>query len=84
MRTFKTVTVARLLAGIGLALATCAGAQTFPDKPLRLIVANSPGSTHDLLSRLIGTEMKKYVDQPIVIENKPGAGQMIGYEFVAK
>ncbi len=64
--------------------ATNSMAQEFPNKPIRMIVANSPGSTHDLMSRIIGEEMRKVLDQTIVIENRPGAGQMLGYEYVAR
>ena len=56
----------------------------FPDRPLRMVVPFSPGGGTDLIARTLGTEMAKELGQPIVIENKPGAGTMIGTDTVAK
>lgn len=59
-------------------------AQDFPTRPIRVIIPNAPGTIADLLMRAMGPEMTKRLGQPIVVENKPGAGQLIGYEYVAK
>lgn len=59
-------------------------AQDFPNKPVRLVVPNSAGTTADLVARVIGQEMSKLLGQPMVVENKPGADSIIGYEYVAK
>jgi tripartite-type tricarboxylate transporter receptor subunit TctC len=53
-------------------------------KPIRFIVPNTPGTIPDIVARLIGPEVSKNLAQPVVIENKPGAGQIVGYEYVAK
>lgn len=58
--------------------------QDFPSRPIRIIVANTPGSTADIVPRVIAPEMAKTLGQSIVIENKPGADSVIGYEYVAK
>jgi tripartite-type tricarboxylate transporter receptor subunit TctC len=73
----------KLLLSVGVLAATSlAAAQDFPSKPVRLVVPNSAGSTSDVIARLLAPEMGKALGQPIVIENKPGAGQVIGNEFV--
>lgn len=59
-------------------------AQEYPNKPVRLIVPNSPGTTADVVARVMGPEMAKLLGQPMVVENKPGADSIIGYEYVAK
>jgi len=56
----------------------------FPDKPIRLIVPQAPGSATDTLARLIIAELAPIIGQTIVIENKPGAAFTIGLDLVAK
>jgi tripartite-type tricarboxylate transporter receptor subunit TctC len=58
--------------------------QAWPGKPLRFVVPFPPGGTTDLVTRLIATEVAKYLGQTIVVENKPGAGTVIGVDSVAK
>lgn len=74
------------LAGLGLTLAllTCARAADYPDHPIRLIVPTSPGGVNDIVARLIQPGLTEALKQPIVIENKPGANNMTGTNFVAK
>jgi tripartite-type tricarboxylate transporter receptor subunit TctC len=59
-------------------------AQTWPGRAIKIIVPFTPGGTTDYVSRLIGVELAKSLGQPVVIENKPGAGTVIGVDFVAK
>ena len=73
-----------LLLGTFLLGVAPAWAQDFPNRPLRIIVANTPGTPLDAVARIMAPEMSKFLGQPVVVENKPGAGQQIGYEFVAK
>lgn len=58
--------------------------QDYPTKSLKLIAANSPGSPPDVVARITAPALSRLLGQPIVVENKPGAGSIIGYEFVAK
>lgn len=69
-----------------LALLACASsvAQTYPSKPIRFIVPFTAGSGTDIIARTIGDAMSKSMGQPIVIENKPGAGGTIAASQVAK
>ena len=57
---------------------------SFPDKPIRLIVPQAPGSATDLLARSIAAEIEIFLNQKIIIENKPGAAFTIGLDIVAK
>jgi tripartite-type tricarboxylate transporter receptor subunit TctC len=77
-----------LLRGIAL-LALCAGqaplfAQTWPTKPIRIIVPFTPGSGTDIIARTVTEKLSPQLGQPIVIENRPGAGGTIGGAIVAK
>lgn len=75
----------RLAVSISAFLFACgAAAQAFPSKPLRLVVGYPPGGSGDFLTRLAADEMAKDLGQPVVVENKPGAGGNIAHEFVAK
>lgn len=59
-------------------------AMAFPDKPIRLVVPNPPGGAVDLLGRVIAEKLKITLGQPILVENRAGAGGVIAAEFVAK
>jgi len=78
---------ARLTAALFLslsALVTTVHAQTFPSKSLRIIVPFPPGGAADVTSRLLGEHMGKALGQPVIVENRPGAGAVIGYELAAR
>src|SRR5688500_2862285 len=78
----------RLLGFVVLAaLGAPAAAQTagaYPAKPLRLVVPYTPGASNDTLSRATGEAMAPILGQPVVIDNRPGAGGMIGAEHAAR
>jgi tripartite-type tricarboxylate transporter receptor subunit TctC len=59
-------------------------AQTFPDRPVTLVIPYSPGGGTDLLGRLLATALQDEWDQPVVVENRPGAGSMIGTAYVTQ
>ncbi|MGZ5205072.1 MAG: tripartite tricarboxylate transporter substrate binding protein [Caldimonas sp.] len=81
-------TLASLLAAGALAAAPAALAQTgaagFPNKPMKIVVTFSTGGAPDILARLIGDRLTADWGQPVVIDNKPGAGGNTGADFVAK
>ncbi|MBI3043610.1 MAG: tripartite tricarboxylate transporter substrate binding protein [Betaproteobacteria bacterium] len=72
------------LALCALALVPGAGAQTYPAKPVRLVVPYPPGGSNDVLSRITAQAMTPGLGQPVVIDNRGGAGGMIGADHVAK
>jgi tripartite-type tricarboxylate transporter receptor subunit TctC len=76
----KTVFAAALLA----LLASGAAAQTFPSRPVTLVVPFSPGTGIDILARAIQPKLQERWKQPVIVENKPGASGNIGTDFVAK
>ena len=79
---WKTWSVA--VFGLLSALAAQALAQPFPSKPVKIVVPTTPGGATDALSRSIGARLSEIWGQPVVVENKPGATQIIGGEYVAK
>lgn len=72
-----------LLAATALA-PLAARAQAWPSKPIRIVVPFPPGGTTDVVTRLIATELSRSLGQPVVVDNKPGAGTVIGVDAVAK
>ena len=74
----------RALLAILLLLATAAAAQPYPTKPIRIIVPFPAGATTDIIARLVGQRLQETMAQPIVVENRAGAGGQIGAAEVAK
>ena len=68
----------------GLALLGTAQAQSYPDKPIRIIVGYAAGGGNDIIVRVMQPEMQKGLGQAVIIENKPGAQSIIAAELVAK
>jgi len=84
---FATERRRALRATIGVVLALAAGtasAQGYPTKPIKLLVPLAAGSTADIVSRFAGQELGKALGQPVVIENKPGAGGTIAMAELAR
>ena len=81
------ISLSRSLAALALAssaLAPVAHAQTWPAKPIRWIVPFPPGGSSDVVSRALGAKITESIGQPVVVENRPGAGGVIGLDFVVK
>ena len=64
--------------------ASAAAAQSYPSKPIRFVVPYPPGGPLDTVARLLGQKVSESVKQPVVVDNKPGAGGNIGADTVAK
>ncbi len=59
-------------------------AQDFPNRPMRIVVPTTPGGSVDIVARIIGAKLHERLGQPVVMDNRGGAGQMIGADHVAK
>ena len=73
-----------LLAAAAMLLASSAQAQTYPNRPLRIIVPAAAGGTIDILARVFSVRLSAGLGQPVVVENRAGAGTNIGMEAVAR
>jgi tripartite-type tricarboxylate transporter receptor subunit TctC len=69
---------------LGLAAPLAALAQSFPTKPVHLIVPNAPGGSIDILARLLSHKLQEVWGQPVIVEYKPGVGTVLGTDYVAK
>ena len=72
------------LAGLLLALSNGVFAQTWPSRPIRLVVAAPAGSSLDVIARAVGDRIKDPLGQPVVVENRPAAGGTQATDAVAK
>ena len=81
-RATLTLTTA-FVAGL-LLFATHATAQSYPSKPIRIIVPFTPGGSNDVLGRVVAQRLQDTWQQPVVVENKPGAAGQVGAEAAAK
>jgi tripartite-type tricarboxylate transporter receptor subunit TctC len=74
----------RAVLALALALSCAAHAQSFPSKPIRIVIPFVAGGSSDIVGRAIGSKFQELLGQPAVVENKPGANGAIAAEFVAK
>ena len=72
------------IAAAALALCSLAHAQDYPTKAIRIIVPLTPGSGADIAGRIIAARMSEHWKQPVLVENRPGAGGQIGTSAVVK
>ena len=72
---------------VAILLALAAGgalAQNFPTKPVRLVISFTPGSSTDIIGRAVAAKLQEMWGQPVIAENRPGAGGTVGSEFVVR
>ncbi len=67
-----------------LALSALAHAQTFPSRPVSLVVPNPPGGAIDILGRVFAQKLQEYWNVPVIVDNKAGGGTLIGMDYTAK
>jgi tripartite-type tricarboxylate transporter receptor subunit TctC len=76
--------IALFFFAIGATNANAQNIESFPNKPVKIVVGYTPGGSTDVIARQVGLALSKLWGQPVVIENKPGAGANLGADFVAK
>jgi tripartite-type tricarboxylate transporter receptor subunit TctC len=76
--------IACFAAVLGLGVESAALAQTYPTKPIRVIIAQASGSATDVVTRIIGNKLQENLGQPLVIDARPGAGGTLGTDVAAK
>ena len=76
-------TIAAILLAVSACLMQSPSAQAFPDRPIKFVVASPAGSPPDMMARLLTDKMADVLGQPVVVENRPGAGGTIGGRSVA-
>lgn len=82
----RCIATARIL-GLILALATAAGpavAQTYPNRPIRFVLPFPPGGGTDILGRILAQKLSESIGQPVIPENRPGAGGNVGNEYATR
>ena len=79
----RTLLASLAASALALAVHTPAAAQTYPDKPTKIIVTVAPGGPMDTIARFMGQQMQMRLGQPVVVENRPGAGATLGAKAVA-
>src|SRR5262245_25623885 len=79
----KRMLAALVAMALTVAAPGLASAQSYPDKPIKLIVAVAPGGPMDTMARAIAQQMQARLGQPVIVENRPGAGTTIGAKAVA-
>jgi tripartite-type tricarboxylate transporter receptor subunit TctC len=84
MARIRSITASRALAMCALALGCSAHAQTYPTKPVRIIVPFAPGGNTDFTARSIAERMSPVLKQQVVVDNRPGGATNIGSEVVAR
>jgi tripartite-type tricarboxylate transporter receptor subunit TctC len=77
-------TIRNLICVLTLFACSAAPAQSYPNRPVRLIVGFTPGGGVDINARLLAPKLAEYLGQPVIVENRPGAGTNIANEHVAR
>ena len=85
MRASRTAKCALVAAGLACAaIAHGQSKEAWPGRPVRIVVPQTPGASTDLTARLIAQRLTSILGQPVIVENRPGAGSIVGTELVAK
>ncbi|MFP5411487.1 MAG: Bug family tripartite tricarboxylate transporter substrate binding protein, partial [Gammaproteobacteria bacterium] len=80
----STIAAAIVLAASAALAPQTSQAQSYPEKSIRLIVPYAPGGATDIIGRATAEELTKTLGQPVVVDNRPGAGANLGSEMAAK
>src|SRR5512140_878590 len=80
----RRIAMKRWLGAVLMLVACGAYGQTYPSKPVRIVIPFPPGNTTDIMSRLIAPKMSERLGQQVIVENRPGASGMLGLDYVAK
>ncbi|HEY6721756.1 MAG TPA: tripartite tricarboxylate transporter substrate binding protein [Burkholderiales bacterium] len=75
---------AAAIALMASAISCTATAQSYPTKPIKIVIPFPPGNTTDIMTRLIGPKITERLGQQVIVENRPGASGMLGLDYVAK
>jgi tripartite-type tricarboxylate transporter receptor subunit TctC len=78
----KTINI--LLMILAVCVTSIAAAEVWPNRPIKFIVGFGPGGANDLVARAVAEGVSKQLGQPVIVENKPGAGSVVGGDYVAK
>jgi tripartite-type tricarboxylate transporter receptor subunit TctC len=81
---YRSAICLSIASAVALAAAAPAAAQAYPTKPIRLVVPYPPGGPTDFVGRLVGQKVSQLVGQQVVVDNRPGAGTIIGTEIVVR
>jgi len=84
MKSERARTLRTFVLAVCALAAGAAAAQSYPTKPIRLVVPFAPGGASDVLARLVGQKLAERLGQPVVVENKPGAATTVGAAEVAR
>jgi tripartite-type tricarboxylate transporter receptor subunit TctC len=82
MRTTRAVACALAMLAAGFTATPHAAAQSYPSKPIRMIVPSTPGSPTDVMARLVAQSLSNSIGQPVLVEPRPGGGGIIGTKAV--
>ena len=82
--TFRLMTCAAVLAAASLFAPAASAQETYPNRPIRLVVPFAPGGGSDYVGRLVGQKLGEQTGQQVVVDNRPGAGSLVGTEIVAR
>ena len=80
----QTVASRAVLAALAIASGVAIGADAYPNRPIRLVVATAPSGAQDATARAIARQIEQQIGHPLVIDNRAGANGIVGYDLVAK